>query len=187
MDPHGFFRAMDARSPFILQSGLCSLNGLPGLNGLNPLATINGISLELPPDVRGRTKLAREEAALEVKVVHIIVSGDWASLKPNSGKSVAVGDHHICVAFRDDPNSGYRIWEWHGHILMYDDEEGYTPEYIYGNYFQPLLNKVDDGGDVSGVGVGLGGLINAPNTAPVDKKMQATVLHRNSKKEPSTE
>ncbi|KAI5073965.1 hypothetical protein GOP47_0011978 [Adiantum capillus-veneris] len=123
-----------------------------GLNGLNPLSTLSGLGLQLPIpiDARGKGKIAREEAALETKLVEKIHSGDWESLKPNSGKTISLGEHQISVGFRDDTDSGYRIWEWHGHILIFDDEGGYSPEYIYGSHFQSLdkeLHNEDDDDD----------------------------------------
>lgn len=62
-------------------------------------------------------------------------------LKPNSGQAVAIGEHHICVGFHEEMGSDYRVWEWHGHIMLFDEENGYTPEYIYGNYFERLMGK----------------------------------------------
>ncbi|XP_010529853.1 PREDICTED: uncharacterized protein LOC104806580 [Tarenaya hassleriana] len=85
-----------------------------------------------------QSKLAREEARLEKELIRIIVSGRSDSLKPNSGQAVTVNDHHICVGFHEDEDSDYRVWEWHGHIMLFDEENGYTPEYIYGNYFERL-------------------------------------------------
>lgn len=171
MDPYNFLRAMESRPPHILQNGL---------NGLNPLATLSGLNLDPPTDVRGRTKIAREEAALESKVVQLIIAGDWESLNPNSGKAVAIGDHHICVAYHEDSDSGYRTWEWHGHLMMFDEENGYTPEYIYGNYFQPMEKK-DEVEEASVVnGVGLGGIIEGDK-----KKKQGSILHRNVRKDSS--
>ncbi|KAK6140317.1 hypothetical protein DH2020_025954 [Rehmannia glutinosa] len=38
----------------------------------------------------------------------------------------------------EETGSDYRVWEWHGHIMLFDEENGYTPEYIYGNYFERL-------------------------------------------------
>ena len=113
----------------------------------------------------GRAKVARLEAALEAKVVQLIVSGEFQTLlQPNSGKSVAVAGHHVCVSFHDDASTGQRVWEWHGHILSlhdhdhdhvhdHDDDASYFPEYVYGNFFQPLaqtcttnkMKKINDG------------------------------------------
>ncbi|KAI5069415.1 hypothetical protein GOP47_0016109 [Adiantum capillus-veneris] len=162
---------MESQMPFILQNGV---NSIIGLQGLNPLGTISGIGTTELPNTRGRGKLAREEALLEAKVVQIIVAGDPQTLKPNTGRSVAVGDHHICVAFRDDTNSGYRIWEWHGHILMFDYENGYIPEFIYGNFYQLLPKNVDGFGNVVN-GVGLSGAIT-------NREKAMSVVHRNGQK-----
>ena len=84
------------------------------------------------------TSLAREEAKLEREIIRIIVSGQSDYLRANSGQAVTVADHHVCVGFHIEAGSEYRVWEWHGHIMIFDDENGYTPEYIYGNYFEKL-------------------------------------------------
>lgn len=89
----------------------------------------------------GRSRLAREEARLEREIVKVILSGKTDSLKPNSGQAVTIGEHHICVGFHQETGSDYRVWEWHGHIMLFDDENGYSPEYIYGNYFERLKSK----------------------------------------------
>ncbi|KAI3412960.1 uncharacterized protein J3R85_016693 [Psidium guajava] len=89
----------------------------------------------------GRSRLAREEARLEREIVKVILSGKADSLKPNSGQAVTIGEHHICVGFHQETGSDYRVWEWHGHIMLFDDENGYSPEYIYGNYFERLKSK----------------------------------------------
>lgn len=83
-----------------------------------------------------KTELAREESRLEKEIVRTILSGEIEKLKPNSGQAIAIGEHHICVGFQEEAGSDYRVWEWHGHIMLFDEENGYTPEYIYGNYFE---------------------------------------------------
>ncbi|GAV62687.1 hypothetical protein CFOL_v3_06210 [Cephalotus follicularis] len=85
-----------------------------------------------------KTQLAKEEIKLEKDIIKVITSGKAESLKPNSGQAVTVGEHHICVGFHEETGSDYRVWEWHGHIMLFDDENGYAPEYIYGNYFERL-------------------------------------------------
>ncbi|KAL6648356.1 hypothetical protein ACP70R_012580 [Stipagrostis hirtigluma subsp. patula] len=90
-------------------------------------------------EARRRRMLAREEAKLEKEIVRMVVAGEAEEkLKPNSGQSVAVGDHHLCVGFHDETGGEYRVWEWHGHVMLFDDEDGYSAEYIYGNHFEPL-------------------------------------------------
>ncbi|KAJ1297717.1 hypothetical protein BS78_01G398200 [Paspalum vaginatum] len=90
-------------------------------------------------EARRRRMLTREEAKLEKEIVRMVLSGEAEEkLKPNSGQSVAVGDHHLCVGFHDEAGGEYRVWEWHGHVMLFDDEDGYSAEYIYGNHFEPL-------------------------------------------------
>lgn len=93
-------------------------------------------------DIDGQNNLDREEARLEKELIRVIVSGRSDSLKPNSGQAVTVNEHHICVGYHEDEESDYRVWEWHGHIMLFDEENGYTPEYIYGNYFERLPVKL---------------------------------------------
>ncbi|KAL0333298.1 UNVERIFIED_CONTAM: hypothetical protein Sangu_1486000 [Sesamum angustifolium] len=83
-----------------------------------------------------QTQLAKEESKLEKEIVRIILSGETEKLKPNSGQAVNIGEHHICVGFHEETGSDYRVWEWHGHIVLFDEETGYAMEYIYGNYFE---------------------------------------------------
>ncbi|CAL4913848.1 unnamed protein product [Urochloa decumbens] len=90
-------------------------------------------------EARRRRMLSREEAKLEKEIVRMVLAGEAEEkLKPNSGQSVAVGDHHLCVGFHDEAGGEYRVWEWHGHVMLFDDEDGYSAEYIYGNHFEPL-------------------------------------------------
>ncbi|KAL2631101.1 hypothetical protein R1flu_015787 [Riccia fluitans] len=118
-----------------------------------------------------RTRLAQEEAAIENKIVDCILDGQWQSLRPNSGISVEVRSSHVCVDYHEE--SGYRVWEWHGHCMMYEEGEGYCPEYIYGNYFEPLIEQDEfedyDFGSLAlnstfsrgtPLGLGLGGLVS---------------------------
>ncbi|CAN4118322.1 unnamed protein product [Withania somnifera] len=92
-----------------------------------------------------KTELSREESRLEKQIIRTILTGKIDSLKPNSGQAVTIGEHPICVGFHEDPGTDYRVWEWHGHVMLFDEENGYTPEYIYGNYFERVgtvnLNK----------------------------------------------
>ena len=186
MDPRSFLRAIE--SQHLLQT--TSLHGLQGLNGLLnnhllPLQSSSSPSSEAPSDIadhRARsqrlTKLAREESLLEAQVIQIILSDACEeTLRPNSRRSVSVGGHSICVVFRDDVASGYRIWEWHGHILIFDDERGYTPEYIYGNFFQILQSSVNINGSSNNDsilnGVGLSAVI-----LNGDSQSHEQVVHR---------
>ncbi|CAA6654911.1 unnamed protein product [Spirodela intermedia] len=63
--------------------------------------------------------------------------------------------HNICVGYHQESGSEYRVWEWHGHIMLFDEENGYVPEYIYGNYFERIPvsrvpKEVDHGGSNGG-------------------------------------
>ncbi|XP_042512572.1 uncharacterized protein LOC122087486 [Macadamia integrifolia] len=127
-----------------------------------------------------RTSLSKEESKLEKEIIRIILSGNTESLKPNSGQSVAVGEHHICVGFHEEKGSDYRVWEWHGHIMLFDDENGYSPEYIYGNYFErapSLKPTVDTEKDAQkedrGGSLGLRELIDGGDS------VGGRILHRN--------
>ncbi|KAL8217032.1 hypothetical protein R6Q57_023869 [Mikania cordata] len=107
------------------------------------LDTINNMSdIESDQDDdenNSKSHLAEEESKLEKHVIKMIIGGNAEeTLKPNSGQAVEIGEHHICVGFHVEPGSVYRVWEWHGHIMLFDDENGYNPEYIYGNCFEKL-------------------------------------------------
>ncbi|KAI4364138.1 hypothetical protein MLD38_020269 [Melastoma candidum] len=135
----------------------------------------------------GVSRLSREESKLEREIVKVILSGDTASLKPNSGQAVAVGEHHVCVGFHEEVGSDYRVWEWHGHIMLFDEEDGFSPEYVYGNYFERLRrgvatvakeSEVEEGGDEDKVGnLGLRELID--NGGATADGVVKRVLHRN--------
>ncbi|KAJ7528710.1 hypothetical protein O6H91_15G015300 [Diphasiastrum complanatum] len=104
-----------------------------------------------------KAKLAQEEAILESIIVDKICSKDWDSLLPNSGKSTKIGTHNICVRYRKDDVLRQRIWEWHGHVMIYDEYDGYSPDYVYGNYFEPLVSDEEVKLEM---GVGLGTMIS---------------------------
>ncbi|KAH0635360.1 hypothetical protein KY285_035057 [Solanum tuberosum] len=89
-----------------------------------------------------KSQLAKEESRVEKEIIRTILTGKTDSLKPNSGQAVAIGEHHICIGFHEDTGSDYRVWEWHGHIMLFDEENGYSPEYIYGNYFERVNGKL---------------------------------------------
>ncbi|XP_051131586.1 uncharacterized protein LOC127251769 [Andrographis paniculata] len=133
-----------------------------------------------------KTPLAREESKLEKEIIHTILSGEIESLKPNSGQAIAIGEHHVCVGFQEETGSDYRVWEWHGHIMLFDDDDGYAPEYIYGNYFERITanSKVelktsvrketsDDEEEVESEKLGLKELIKSGESG------SGRILHRN--------
>ncbi|XP_039059134.1 uncharacterized protein LOC120202844 [Hibiscus syriacus] len=132
-------------------------------------------------DDSDKTQLAKEESKLEKEIIRIILSGKTDSLKPNSGQAVNINDHHICITFHEENGSDYRVWEWHGHIMLFDEENGYSPEYIYGNYFERLQGKTTVNGDKKKeeeeekvVNLGLRDLIDGG-----DDSGRGRILHRN--------
>ncbi|XP_060206198.1 uncharacterized protein LOC132633712 [Lycium barbarum] len=86
--------------------------------------------------------LILRESRVKKEIIRIILTGEIESLKPNSGQAVSIGEHYICVGFHEDTGLDYRVWEWHGHVMLFDEENGYTPEYIYGNYFEGVNGKL---------------------------------------------
>lgn len=126
-----------------------------------------------------KTLLAKEESKLEKDIIKIILSKKIESLKPNSGQAVTIGENYVCVGFHEEPDSGYRVWEWHGHVMLFDEENGSIPEYIYGNYFERVSGKVggdvkkeEGDGEVGNVG-GLKELIEQGDSS------SSRILHRN--------
>ncbi|XP_076953724.1 uncharacterized protein LOC143627894 [Bidens hawaiensis] len=157
---------------------------------LDTINTISDTEEEDPDDdgniISNKTHLAKEESKLEKEIIKLILAGNTEeTLKPNSGQAVSIGEHHICVGYHMEPGSEYRVWEWHGHVMLFDDENGYNPEYIYGNYFERLRGKVktedvakDDDGDGGkedkNVNSGLKELIGASEESGTGR-----ILHRN--------
>ncbi|XP_008788087.1 uncharacterized protein LOC103705948 [Phoenix dactylifera] len=141
---------------------------------------------------RHRRHIGKEEARLEKEIIKIVHSGNAKEkLKANSGQSVSIGDHDICIGAHEEPGSEYRVWEWHGHIMLFDEENGYSAEYIYGNYFERLPDKKggrkdeeeeddEEGTKVkAGANSGLRDLIG-DSKDPVGNG-EGRVLHRNSR------
>ncbi|XP_034695045.1 uncharacterized protein LOC117921296 isoform X2 [Vitis riparia] len=129
-------------------------------------------------DDDSKTQLAKEESKLEKEIIRIILSGNIQSLKPNSGQAVTIGEHHICVGFHEETGSDYRVWEWHGHIMLFDEENGYTPEYIYGNYFErvPVKAAAKVGGEEKDDKVGNMGLRELIESGD---SSSSRIIHRN--------
>ncbi|KAJ7565891.1 hypothetical protein O6H91_02G079600 [Diphasiastrum complanatum] len=116
-----------------------------------------GSSGELSEEPVTKSKMLQEQLAIEKRIVGMINRGEWDLLQPNSGNSIDVGPHQFCVNFNEDVDSGYRVWYWQGHIVVYDENTGYLPEYIHGHHFQPLIGE-----DIkSAQGVGLGELLRS--------------------------
>ncbi|XP_024030521.1 uncharacterized protein LOC112094268 [Morus notabilis] len=82
--------------------------------------------------------ISKEESELEKEIKRLILTGNSDRLKPNSGQAVTVGDHHAYVGFHEENGSDNRVWEWHGHSLRFDNENGYRPECTYGSCIERL-------------------------------------------------
>lgn len=99
-----------------------------------------------------------EEAAVEETVVEMIIRGEWTALKPNSGESVGMGDHYVCVYCEQQQDMGslYKIWQWNGFVRIYSCEEGGAArrDYICGHYFE----AVDDDDPMTFLNLGTPGL-----------------------------
>lgn len=129
---------------------MSSFSNTTNLDNL-PLQTPMG-KLELRPPFNSllsesldgsKSWLAKEECMLENEIIRVIQSGKTDELKPNSREGVTIRDHLICVALHEQKGSDYRVWEWHGHIMMVDEQNSYSPHHIYGNYYERLL-MLDD-------------------------------------------
>ena len=152
-------KAMEAMNlrPFSLNSSVINLD-MPTTN-----------TQQFGTDIR--SKLIQEETALEDMIVDLILEGRWEVLQPNSGKSVILGDgRSVSIGYQEEPGCSYRTWEWHGHVMVYEDGEGYVPEYVYGNYFEPLED--DDESELINMNptIGLGGIISRASRAPLPSK-----------------
>ncbi|KAH7560898.1 hypothetical protein JRO89_XS10G0135400 [Xanthoceras sorbifolium] len=90
---------------------------------------------------RTRTRLD-EEAKIEREIIKTITCGRPESLKPNSGQAIQIGDHYVCVSSHEEAESRCKVWEWHGHVVCYREESGYTQEYVYGSYFERTMSQL---------------------------------------------
>lgn len=144
----------------------------------DPALTSHFSSDDDEDDDDSNTQLAKEESKLEKEIIRVILAGNVQSLKPNSGQAVTIGEHHICVGFHEETGSEYRVWEWHGHIMLFDEENGYTPEYIYGNYFErvPVRAATKFDGEEKDEKVGNMGLKELIESAD---SSSSRIIHRN--------
>lgn len=96
-----------------------------------------------------RAQILKEERTIEREIIKEIIAGKLNSLRPNLGQFVPIGEHYMCVSYHEESNSDCRIWEWNGHVVFYDNENGYTQEYVYGNYFERMMGDKSDEEDES--------------------------------------
>ena len=134
------------------------------LRSLPPLHHFPSQTPEQNP-INNTGKIAIEEAKIEKAIIEAITRGKIQTLKPNSGEAITICEHYICVSFHDEPESECRVWEWHGHVLSYNEERGYTQEYVYGNYFERTMRSAfsDESEAERDVGLGLRELISGIN------------------------
>lgn len=93
------------------------------------------------PDEFGLGYVANEEVEVERQIVRTIIVGNSDSLRPNSGEPIAIRGHNIGVGYHHERGSDYRVWEWHGHVMTYDEINGYSLEYIHGYYYEMMLER----------------------------------------------
>ena len=80
----------------------------------------------------------RKESMLKDEIVYRILNGKSHNMKPNSGETIHILESDISLWFHTEEEGEYRLWEWHGHIVGYTNECRFSPEYIYGNYFERI-------------------------------------------------
>lgn len=52
------------------------------------------------------------------------------------GEAVTIGKNYVCVGFYEEFESRYWVWEWHGHVILFDVENGWN--IFMGNYFERI-------------------------------------------------
>ena len=83
--------------------------------------------------------MLKEERTIEREIIKAIITRKLDPLKPYSRQSVPIGEHYVCISYHKDSNSSCRVWEWHGHVVFYNDGNGYMQECMYGNYFERMM------------------------------------------------
>ncbi|XXG59519.1 hypothetical protein AAC387_Pa04g1590 [Persea americana] len=102
---------------------------------LDPFLIPNG------PDDFGMRYMAGEEVEVEREIVATIIAGNSTSLPPNSGEPIMIHGNNISVGYHDERGSNYRVWEWHGHIMTYDELNGVSLNYIQGYYHESIPER----------------------------------------------
>ena len=102
---------------------------------LDPFHIPNG------PDDFGMGYMAGEEVEVEREIVATIIAGNITSLRPNSGEPIMIRGHNISVGYHNERGSNYRVWEWHGHIMTYDELNGLSLDYIHGYYHERIPER----------------------------------------------
>ncbi|XXG78971.1 hypothetical protein AAC387_Pa09g0137 [Persea americana] len=107
------------------------------------ICSILSPSIPLSSSIDERAQMinvAKEEAKVKEEIIRIIVSGNSDSLPANSGQSIMTAGHNVCIGVQE---TGYdeKVWEWHSHIVLYEDELEFMPEYFYGSFNERLEPK----------------------------------------------
>ena len=108
-------------------------------------------TLALQPNTHenmGMSWLLKEEYEVEKEIMGIIRSGNTDLLKPNCPNGITIREHPICVLLHEQEDPEFRVWEWHGHIMIYDPQSGsYRLEYIHGHYCERLIDEIPEAVD----------------------------------------
>lgn len=106
----------------------------------DPISWVLSPSLSLSSSIDDRCRkinIEKEVAKVEEEIAHTIVSGNIESLQANSGEVVMVAGHELCIEVHES-GQDERVWEWHGHIVLYEEEEEFRPAYFCGSYKERL-------------------------------------------------
>lgn len=90
------------------------------------------------PDDFGPGYMPDEEVEVEREIVATIITGNTTLLRPNSGEPIMIRGHNISVGYQVERGTNYRVWEWHGHIMTYDEINGFSLDYIHGYYYERI-------------------------------------------------
>ncbi|XXG78999.1 hypothetical protein AAC387_Pa09g0164 [Persea americana] len=109
----------------------------------DPISCILSSSLSLSSSIDERCRMItieKEVKKVEEEIARTIVSGNVESLQANSGQVVVVAGHDVCVEAQES-GKDERVWEWHGHIVLYEVEVEFRPEYFCGSYKERLASQ----------------------------------------------
>ena len=109
----------------------------------DPISCILNPSLSLSSSIDERcrmTSIAKEVNKVEEQIARTIVSGNIKSLQANSVEVVMVAGHEVCIEVQES-GQDEQVWEWHGHIVLYEDEVEFRPEYFCGSYKERLASQ----------------------------------------------
>ncbi|XXG78974.1 hypothetical protein AAC387_Pa09g0140 [Persea americana] len=111
--------------------------------GNDLISSILSPSISLSSSINERSRMinvVKEEAKVKKEIARIIAFGNSDSLQANSSQAVMVVGHNVYIGV-EETRYDERVWEWHGHIVLYEDELEFMPEYIYGSHNERLTPK----------------------------------------------